>query len=221
MSRSLTPHAVIQPKPGIGDVIWHLPFIRAIAAVSPGGRVTFLAPPTSGAHELLAAEPAVAETIYFEQFRFGTAARHQSVQAGGTAAAMSLFQNLDPRPHHSSGARLSSSLASPSASASGFTGQRRFITNKRHPQSDFHNFPIEWLVRLMADMGVPFTVDRATLCASPDDNARAIGEKFARLATAVAGPRSWRIAPGQGLAGSVLDGIAERLCAGSPTVRFF
>ena len=60
-----TPHAVIQPKPGIGDVIWHLPFIRAIAAVSPGGQVTFLAPPTSGARELLVAEPAVAETIYF------------------------------------------------------------------------------------------------------------------------------------------------------------
>src|SRR5580698_6834414 len=58
--------AVIQVKPGIGDVIWHLPFIRAIAAVSPGGQVTFLAPPSSGAKELLAAEPSVAETIYFE-----------------------------------------------------------------------------------------------------------------------------------------------------------
>jgi hypothetical protein len=42
---NVTPHAVIQPKPGIGDIIWHLPFIRAIAAVSPGGSVTFLAPP--------------------------------------------------------------------------------------------------------------------------------------------------------------------------------
>jgi heptosyltransferase-2 len=61
----VTPSAVIQVKPGIGDVIWHLPFIRAIAAASPGGTVTFLAPPTSGAKELLAAEPGVAETIYF------------------------------------------------------------------------------------------------------------------------------------------------------------
>ena len=64
LARSTT-HAVIQPKPGIGDVIWHLPFIRAIAAVSPGGQVTFLAPPTSGARELLVAEPAVAEIIYY------------------------------------------------------------------------------------------------------------------------------------------------------------
>src|SRR5579884_230501 len=58
--------AVIQVKRGIGDVIWHLPFIQAIAAVSPGRQVTFLAPPSSCAEELLAAEPAVAETIYFE-----------------------------------------------------------------------------------------------------------------------------------------------------------
>ncbi len=66
VTRQATSCAVIQVKPGIGDVIWHLPFIRAIAGVAPGGRVTFLAPPTSHAQELLAAEPAVAETVYFE-----------------------------------------------------------------------------------------------------------------------------------------------------------
>ena len=66
MATPLTETAVIQAKRGIGDVIWHLPFVRAIAAVSPGSRVTFMAPPTSGARELLAAEPSVAETLYFE-----------------------------------------------------------------------------------------------------------------------------------------------------------
>jgi heptosyltransferase-2 len=60
--------AVIQVKPGIGGVIWHLPFIRAIAAATPGGQVTFFAPPSSGAGELLQAEPAVAGTIYFQHF---------------------------------------------------------------------------------------------------------------------------------------------------------
>ncbi len=45
---------------------WHLPFIRAIAATTPGRRVTFLAPPSSGARELLVAEPTVAEVCYFE-----------------------------------------------------------------------------------------------------------------------------------------------------------
>ena len=58
--------AVIQVKQGIGDVIWHLPFIRAIAAAEPAGAVTFLTLPSSYAKDLLQAEPCVAEVIYFE-----------------------------------------------------------------------------------------------------------------------------------------------------------
>ena len=61
----MTSVAIIQPKPGIGDLVWHLPFIRAIAAASPGGEVTLLIPPSSHAHELLAAEPSVARRLYF------------------------------------------------------------------------------------------------------------------------------------------------------------
>jgi len=51
----VTPTAVIQVKRGIGDVIWHLPYVRAIAAAEPGGAVTFLSPATSHAKELLQA----------------------------------------------------------------------------------------------------------------------------------------------------------------------
>ena len=76
---NVTASAVIQVKPGIGDVIWHLPFVRAIAAISPGRQVTFLAPWTSGAKELLAAEPSVAETVYFASCRLGAPPRAQSV----------------------------------------------------------------------------------------------------------------------------------------------
>src|ERR1700742_4506893 len=63
---AVTPTAVIQVKQGIGDVIWHLPCVRAIAAAEPGGAVTFLAPPTSHAKELLQAEPCIADVIDFE-----------------------------------------------------------------------------------------------------------------------------------------------------------
>jgi hypothetical protein len=44
VTANVTPLAVIQVKPGIGDVIWHLPFIRAIAAAAPDWQVTFFAP---------------------------------------------------------------------------------------------------------------------------------------------------------------------------------
>ena len=45
-------------------MIWHLPFIRAIAATAPERQVTFFAPPISAAGDLLAAEPRVAATVY-------------------------------------------------------------------------------------------------------------------------------------------------------------
>src|ERR1700710_2588036 len=57
---------VIQSKQGIGDVIWHLPFIRAIAANTPGGIVTFLTLPSTYGRELLAGEPCVGQTLYYE-----------------------------------------------------------------------------------------------------------------------------------------------------------
>ncbi len=183
MNRSLTPHAVIQPKPGIGDVIWHLPFIRAIAAVSPGGQVTFLAPPTSGAHELLSAEPAVAETIYFQH-------SGSELQRGINLIRLVVllrrrrFQKIwildrTIRP------ALAAFLAGiPERIGVGLTGQRRFITNSGIPQSHFHDFPIEWLVKLMADMGVPFTTTEPGL-RIPSETLAAISERFARM------PRPW------------------------------
>ncbi|HEX8808606.1 MAG TPA: hypothetical protein VF760_06395, partial [Xanthobacteraceae bacterium] len=48
MAINVTARAVIQVKPGIGDAIWHLPFIRAIAATAPDGQVTFFAPDERG-----------------------------------------------------------------------------------------------------------------------------------------------------------------------------
>ena len=44
---------VIQPLPGIGDVVWHLPHLKALAAASPDGRVTLMARPRTRAAELL------------------------------------------------------------------------------------------------------------------------------------------------------------------------
>ena len=43
--------AVVQPLPGIGDMIWHLPHIRAIAA-HVGQPVTLIAKPRSAADQI-------------------------------------------------------------------------------------------------------------------------------------------------------------------------
>jgi heptosyltransferase II len=174
--------------------MWHLPFIRAIAAVSPGGKVTFLAPPTSSARELLAAEPTVAEVLYFNHFG-------SELQRGINLIRLTalLRQNrfralwiLDRtiRP------ALAGFLAGiPVRIGVGFTPQRWFITNKGIDQSHFHDFPIDWLVTLMADMQVPLPTTEPDLRIA-GDLLSGIGAKFSAC------PRPWIVL---GLGGSHPD----------------
>ncbi len=55
--------AVIQPLPGIGDMIWYLPALKAIAAAAPDGRITLFTRPSAQAKALLAAEPMVKNIV--------------------------------------------------------------------------------------------------------------------------------------------------------------
>jgi lipopolysaccharide heptosyltransferase II len=145
---------VIQVKPGIGDVIWHLPFIRAIAGVAPGGRVTFLAPPTSQARDLLAAEPAVGETVYFEH---AGSELQRGINLLRLAALLrrSRFRSiwiLDRTTRPALAAKLA---GIPDRIGLGLGAQRFFITNPGIDHSHFHDQPIDWLRALMAAMKVP------------------------------------------------------------------
>ncbi|MEM7227099.1 MAG: glycosyltransferase family 9 protein [Pseudomonadota bacterium] len=58
---------VIQPLPGIGDTIWHLPHLKAIARAAPEGRIALLTKPRSLADGLLAAEPAVDQVLWLHR----------------------------------------------------------------------------------------------------------------------------------------------------------
>ncbi len=62
---------VIQPLPGIGDMVWHLPHIHAIADISPGGTVTILTKSRSRAEQLFAADRRVHEVLWLERERGG------------------------------------------------------------------------------------------------------------------------------------------------------
>lgn len=57
---------VVQPYPGIGDMIWHLPHIRALARHA-GAPVTILTKPRSQADTLLAAEDSVSAVIWVDR----------------------------------------------------------------------------------------------------------------------------------------------------------
>ncbi len=172
--------AVIQVKPGIGDVIWHLPFIRAIAGVAPGGRVTFLAPPTSHAKELLAAEPAVAETVYFahagsELQRGINLLRLVALLRRGAFHSIWILDRTT-RP------ALAAKLAGiPERIGLGLGAQRFFITNSGIDHSHFHDQPIDWLAALMMAMKVPLASTEPDLRLS-EKTLAAVADKFKSFA---------------------------------------
>jgi heptosyltransferase II len=67
MSPTNTPRGgtlVVQPLPGIGDTIWHLPHLRAIAAAASDKTITLLTKERSRARELLSASDHIREVIY-------------------------------------------------------------------------------------------------------------------------------------------------------------
>jgi heptosyltransferase-2 len=175
--------AAIQVKRGIGDVIWHLPFIQAIAAASPGGQVTFLAPPSSCAEDLLAADPSVAETIHFEH-------NGSELKRAGNFIKLAVLLRwqrfrrvwiLDRTLRPALAARLA---GVPERIGLGLGAQRHFITNPGIDQSHFHDQPVDWLVALMAAMKVPLASTEPDLRLPPQTCA-AIGEQFGHS------PRPW------------------------------
>lgn len=63
------PVLVYAPDRGIGDLMWHLPTIRAIAATTPEGKVVLVARPSSRAAEVLKVEPSVHRVLYAPHYK--------------------------------------------------------------------------------------------------------------------------------------------------------
>ncbi|CAH9019268.1 glycosyltransferase family 9 protein [Candidatus Nitrosacidococcus sp. I8] len=63
---NINPYSVliIQPLPGIGDMIWHLPTIHAIADTTPDKRITLLTKLGSQAHQLLIADSTIKQILW-------------------------------------------------------------------------------------------------------------------------------------------------------------
>lgn len=61
------PTLIVQPLPGIGDMVWHLPHIHAIAATTIAGKVDILTKPRSQADRLLRADPQVGQILWLER----------------------------------------------------------------------------------------------------------------------------------------------------------
>jgi heptosyltransferase-2 len=71
--------AVAQPLPGIGDMIWHLPHIHAIAA-HYGEPVTLIAKPRSLADQLMEGDPAVRDVLWVDLNPGGRRGAHDGLR---------------------------------------------------------------------------------------------------------------------------------------------
>jgi heptosyltransferase II len=146
--------AVIQVKQGIGDVIWHLPFIRAIAAATPQRAVTFLTLPSTQAKALLQAEPSVGEVVYFEhkgselQRGLHLARLVSILRSGKFQRIWILDRTIRPA--------LAAMLAGiPERIGPGEGVQRYLITNPGIDARHLRDHAIDWLRELLAAMNVP------------------------------------------------------------------
>jgi heptosyltransferase II len=180
VTANVTPFAVIQVKPGIGDVIWHLPFIRAIAAAAPDGQVTFFVPPTSAAKDLLAAEPRVAATVYFQH------AGSELQRGVNLIRLVALLRRHRPQSIWILDRTIRPALAAalariPERIGLGLGPQSAFITNNGIGKDHFHDHPIDWLRALMAAMKVPLSSTEPDLQV-PTPVLSLVGEKFAQFA---------------------------------------
>ncbi len=80
--------ALVQPRVGIGDMIWHLPHIRALAR-HVAGRVTLVTRPRSMADQFVGAADGVHDILYVERGQWSPGGRHQ-----GTAGMVRLVRDL-------------------------------------------------------------------------------------------------------------------------------
>ena len=148
--------AVIQVKQGIGDVMWHLPFIRAIAGKTPDGKVTFLTLPSTRAQELLQAEPCIDRVIYFEHqgSEFKRAVNLAVLTALLRAKKFKRVWILDRTVRPALAAKLA---GIPERIGPGDAAQRWLLTNKGIEPHHFRSIVTDWLRVFVESMGVPVT----------------------------------------------------------------
>ena len=80
--------ALVQPRVGIGDMIWHLPHIRALAR-HVAGRVTLVTRPRSMADQFVGPEDGVHDILWVERGQWSPGGRHE-----GTAGMLRLIRDL-------------------------------------------------------------------------------------------------------------------------------
>jgi heptosyltransferase II len=147
--------AVIHPHRGVGDLMWHVPFIRVIAEQTPGGQVTLITRSSTRADCLLAAESCIADVVY-TPFSRGAGKRvcetwglGRLLRRRGITTVWILDKISRPA--------IAAAFAGVSARHGfGFRSQRRWLTNRRGlPRGLEKAHQIDKLKAFLDMMGLP------------------------------------------------------------------
>ncbi|HEY6433258.1 MAG TPA: glycosyltransferase family 9 protein [Acetobacteraceae bacterium] len=172
--------AVIQPLPGIGDMIWHLQHIRALAE-RWGGPVLLVAKPRSAADQLFAAETTVADVLWMDRNPENRTGRHD-----GPAGLLRLIAALRARRlHRAILLHHSRTLAFAMLAAGikerygyGFATQRPFLNRAPFlPSASLTLHPYDQATAWLSAANIPLADPEPTLPISPRAR-RAVRERL-------------------------------------------
>jgi heptosyltransferase II len=161
---------VVQPLPGIGDMVWHLPHIRALAR-HVGAPVTLLAKPRSHADELFAAEDTVREIIWLDRNPPGRRGIHD-----GPGGLLRLIGTLRQRRfdaavllHHSSALALATLAAGIPVRQGYGVGRQRWFLNVRPylPRSLLGEHQFQRATRFLRAAGIDMPETEPCLAVTP------------------------------------------------------
>jgi heptosyltransferase-2 len=150
--------AVVQPLPGIGDMIWHLPHIRAIAAHA-GEPVTLITKPRSAADQIFNAEQTVRDVFWLDRNPDGRLGEHD-----GAAGFFRMIAALRARRfdavyvlHHSKTIALLTMLAGiPARYGYGYGIQGWFLNRPpRLPGAILKQHPFDQATAWLKAAGIP------------------------------------------------------------------
>jgi len=213
--------AVVQPLPGIGDMIWHLPHIRAIAA-HVGGPVTLVAKPRSAADQIFRAETTVGDVMWLDRNPERRRGRHDG--AGGFLRAVATLRARRFSAvyvlHHSATIAAQAMLAGiTDRFGYGFGLQRLFLNRGPFlPGPSLRLHPFDQATAWLAAAGIPMAEAEPilpTTAAARETVRQRLGEAPGRVVAVGIGSsepyKQWGAARFAMLADSLLDDAPGRV----------
>jgi heptosyltransferase II len=150
--------AVIQPLPGIGDMVWHMPHIHALAQHF-GTPVSLFTKPRSRADELLMTDASVADVTWVDRNPLGRRGEHDGPNGLWRLIRMLRARRFDAAVllHHSPSLAFAALAAGiPSRQGYGIGAQRWFLNRPPYlPRAIMRTHQFQRATRFLAAAGIP------------------------------------------------------------------